>query len=390
VLLISPLPKIDPPCGDVTYTETLLQNSPAGVEYVTYAEAIAAGALVEQRNRADMWRRPLQTGIAKGINILRKRRLLFWEPFRFFWIKPGEFDLVHLHVFSARMDAIDCPIVTSNALPLRNLYRDARHYSEGRLARIERVEYRLAKWMGINHLSYYQPQATRAIAFTEYLKNWYVKKHIMPAEQVDVVPIYLPTRPIANGNKLPSHIGFVAKDFHAKGGSILLEAFNRVLDSRPDSILTIVGCPSELPEEELRRRNIRWLPYVKREQLLDEIFPSFDVFAYPTKFDGQPLVILEAMSMGIPVVTSNYGAMSEMVDEGRAGIISKMGDAAALAENILSLLNPERNEQVRHATRRYFEATFSMEAVRPKLRACYDRAICKFSSNDRAKSRSVA
>ena len=83
VLLISPVRGLDPPCGDITYTEELISNMCQGVDYVTYDQAIADGSLVELTRRN--WRiAPFLLILNKLINFLRKRQFLFWEPFRFF------------------------------------------------------------------------------------------------------------------------------------------------------------------------------------------------------------------------------------------------------------------------------------------------------------------
>jgi hypothetical protein len=125
VLLISPLPKIDPACGDVTYTESLLANPPEGVEYETYADAMSRGTLVEHGTRRalkEAWARgdgrvgaALMTIGCKLLNLLRRSRWLFWEPYRFFSVVPGAYDLIHLHTFSARFLDLPCPLVVSNA-----------------------------------------------------------------------------------------------------------------------------------------------------------------------------------------------------------------------------------------------------------------------------------
>src|SRR3954466_6839957 len=100
VLLISFLPGIDPACGDVTYTQTLLARPPDGVEYETYADALERGTLVEHGRRGALGGgaradrgggargggEPVLTLGNKAVNVLRKRRVLFWEPFRFFSI----------------------------------------------------------------------------------------------------------------------------------------------------------------------------------------------------------------------------------------------------------------------------------------------------------------
>src|SRR5258708_2518429 len=106
VLLISPLRGLDPACGDIIYTETLLNDTPSGVQYETYADAVARGALIEHACRPavyraarmgkSLWQETWTTALAKCVNLLRGTRLLFWEPFRVFSVRPGEYDLIHV------------------------------------------------------------------------------------------------------------------------------------------------------------------------------------------------------------------------------------------------------------------------------------------------------
>jgi glycosyltransferase involved in cell wall biosynthesis len=387
VLLISPLPDLDPSGGDVTYTQTLLAHPPDGVQYETYAQAMARGTLQEHGNRRALkaWRAShismgselALTGISSAINSMRRAKWLFWEPFRFFTVAPGAYDLVHLNVFSARFLGLTCPVVVSNAIPLRYLYTAARAYSERRVRAIELAEQGLGKVLGMNVNSYCLPQASRVIAFTEFLRSWYVKRGVMPADRADTIPIYLPSPPAAPASRSdrPRRIGFIAKAFDSKGGPVLLEAFETVRKHRPDAELVIVGSEPRMTESDLRSRNITWLPYLDREAMLSEVLPSFDVFAYPTAFDGLPLVVLESMSRGVAIATSDFQALPEVVDHGRAGLISPQGDAAKLAENILRLLEPAENARYRAAARDRFESYYAAEVVRPRLHDCYERAI---------------
>jgi len=209
------------------------------------------------------------------------------------------------------------------------------------------------------------------------LKEWYLKRRIKNPDSIDVVPIYLPSAKRAPDNPHPRRIGFIAKDFEAKGGELLLEAFFLVRKAIPDAQLVIVGSRPRLEENELVARGIRWLPLVPRSELLDQLLPSFDVFAYPTRFDGMPLVLLEAMSRGIAIAATNYRAIPEMLDDGRAGLLSSAGDVAALAANLIALLDQETNLQYRAAAYAHFESTYSAQSIRPKLAATYWRAMSK-------------
>ncbi len=92
VLLLAPLPDIDPAPGDVAYTQSLLQEPPPGVRYTTYVEALAEGTLVMRgrRPRHGHWR--LRDG---GLLALRafergaRGRLMFSEPFWFADVDGG-------------------------------------------------------------------------------------------------------------------------------------------------------------------------------------------------------------------------------------------------------------------------------------------------------------
>lgn len=391
ILLLSPLRGLDPACGDVVYTETLLANPPDGVQFETYAAALERGALIEHASRPSLYRawrtgrgrlrETWTTALAKGVNLLRRRRWLFWEPLRIFSLRPGEFDLVHVHVFSCGFREIDCPLAVSNALPLRYLYTDARGYSLTRTRGMEWFERLVAKIFGVNLTSYWLPQAQRVIAFSNYLREWYADRGIIKEDAIDVVPIYLPSTGQAAVHPRPRRIGFIAKDFEAKGGPLLLEAFALVRRKLVDAELVIVGCEARLNEGEQAERGIQWLSLVPREDLLDRILPSFDVFAYPTRFDGMPLVLLEAMSRGIALAATSYRAIPEMLDLGRAGLLSPPGDAQALAANLIALLEPETNRRYRAAAYAHFEATYSAFAVRPQLAASYRRAAGEHARN---------
>lgn len=384
VLLLSPLRSLDPACGDIVYTETLLSDPPPGVEYETYADALARGALVEHACRPALrrawrtgrgrWRETWTTALAKVVNLLRKAHILFWEPFRIFSVRAGEYDLIHTHVFNCGFRAIDCPVVVSNALPVRCLYTDARGFTPIRVRILEAADRLLAAIFRVNLTSYWLPGIERVIAFSQDLAGWYLERGIAEGSSIDVVPIYLPEAPAAPAGVRPRRIGFIARDFDAKGGPVLLAAFQLVREKIPDAELIIVGSPARLDEASQAARGIRWLPLVPREDLLNDILPSFDVFAYPTQFDGMPLVLLEAMSRGVAIAATSYRAIPEMLDRGRAGLLSPVGDAPALAANLIALLEPETNRRFRAAARAHFTATYSARAVMPQLAASYRRA----------------
>jgi glycosyltransferase involved in cell wall biosynthesis len=386
VLLVSPVATLDPPGGDVTWTESLLEQPPADVEYETYDEAMRRGTLHEHGRRVGLRERMERLGhpgregllLAAGklMTAARRRNLLFWEPFRFFTVVPGEYDLIHMHVFSARFIAVPCPLVVSNGGELAHLYRHARHMPEAQIRRRERADRLLGRILRVNVNSEYLPDAARLMTYTEQAKLSFVRRGVFPADRIDVVPLFLKPAPAVPRPTSPRRVGFVARNFRDKGGPTLLEAWPKVRSERPDAELLIVGCEPEIPPAEAARQGIRWEPYVPRAELLETVLPSIDVFAYPTNYDYVPsFIVLEVMTRGIPIAVSDHSAMPEVFDQGAAGLISPQGDAAALAGNILRLLDSEENRRFGAAARAQFERRFSSETVMPLIRASYDRAL---------------
>ncbi|RTL45785.1 MAG: glycosyltransferase [Candidatus Melainabacteria bacterium] len=385
VLLISPLKELDPPGGDVTYTELLLEDPPEGVVYDTYDDALRKGTLIEHGRWSSAVRGPNAFSelflwcFLRFVDWCRQRRLLFWEPFRFFSVSPGAYDIVHLHMFGVRFVSLDCPLVVSNSVSHHFLYRDARNFSEIKLKLTEGMEILLCVLTGLVHPSYRLKGADDAIAFTKFMSDWYIEKGLVPSSKVDIIPPYLPLSVAARGHTNPLKIGFVARDFEIKGGPAVLEAFELVRKVYPDCVLHIVGSKPQLSSAVAAERNIIWEEAVDRDTLLNEILPSITVFAYPTNFDGLPLILLHVMALGIPSVCSNYPPITEIVEHGVDGLICSTRERKELAENIVTLLNPAVNELYSANVLKHFNEQFSAPVVKPKLSMVYSRAISKVS-----------
>ncbi|MEM1108228.1 MAG: glycosyltransferase family 4 protein [Planctomycetota bacterium] len=384
VLLISPMPEVDVACGDITYTQSLLNHPPPGVVYEDYVSALRRGTLVEHGRRQSVSneKRPIHKAVeagrfvlSAGLNRLRRSGFMFGEPWKWYSVQPGEYDVVHLHTFSARLSPIDCPLVVSNAIPQENLYRDAWSQAPSIVKRKVVFERIAARSMGVCQNSYAVRRADRLVAFTDHLAEWYAKHGQVDPKQIDVVPICIGAGKPRQAKDDPYRIGFIAKDFEAKGGPVVLEAFAKLRRTRPDAELVVVGSPPPPDSDELAQQSVKWFPYVPREQLLNELIPTFDILAYPTEFDGLPLVVLESLACGVPVATSDYAAMPEIVGFGQAGTVSPIQDANELAKNLDYLLDPVRNAAYRQAALMHFQSTYARQAVLPQLAACYRRAI---------------
>jgi glycosyltransferase involved in cell wall biosynthesis len=383
VLLLSPLPGIDPPSGDVVYTDALLRNPPPDVEYEDYATAMSAGRLLELGRRAD-YRRSSgvervrafgRIGRERTINALRESGMLFREPFRFFRVETEAYDLVHCHVFSVRFVGKTPPLVFSNACLIEDLYRHARGWSDSHVRLAAWADSALARSLGVQHTSYSMPEASSVVCFTSFLTTLLARHDAVEPSRLHVAPCFVEQGPRRTAPSVPRRVGFIATDFAAKGGNTVLEAFDVVRRVRPDAELFIVGSPPRLSADQLQRRQITWLPRVPRDELLTRYLSELDVLAYPTEFDGLPLTVLEALARGIPVATSDYQAMPEVVGQGIAGSVTPVRDAPALAESILRLLEPEENVAARTRAAEWFDAQYAPAVALEKLRDAYHAGL---------------
>ena len=132
-----------------------------------------------------------------------------------------------------------------------------------------------------------------------------------------------------------------------KGFLTLLNSMPKIIEAIPDAKLVIVGRGHMRKKLLSQAKNLGVANSVVIEsgmpfEDLAALFRSADLVAYPSYYEGQGLIPLEAMSSGTPVVTIDNGPLPEMVDD-TVGSLAKLGDAESLANCIIQdLSNPEQ------------------------------------------------
>ncbi len=72
---------------------------------------------------------------------------------------------------------------------------------------------------------------------------------------------------------------------------------------------------------------------------------NMDVFAFTSLHDGCPNTVLEAMLAGIPIVATRAGAVPELIEDGKHGLLVQPGSATALNEALLKMSDASTNRQ---------------------------------------------
>lgn len=127
-----------------------------------------------------------------------------------------------------------------------------------------------------------------------------------------------------------------------KGVDRLIRAFRPLVQKWPDARLTLVGMGESMDElkllvQELGLQNqIRFTGWLQKKELYSHFYQA-DLLCLPSETEGLPSVILEAMSIGLPVVATRVGGVAEIVDDQATGILVAPHDEAALSEALLML-----------------------------------------------------
>lgn len=129
---------------------------------------------------------------------------------------------------------------------------------------------------------------------------------------------------------------FVGRLAVQKNLPLLLHALNGVSD-RFETILVGDGAMSgELRQvaNDLRLHNVRFHGRADGSELRD-LYRQADVFVLPSEREGLPLVLLEAMAMGLPIVATDVPGNRDVVVPGQNGMLVPLGDPGALREALL-------------------------------------------------------
>lgn len=159
-----------------------------------------------------------------------------------------------------------------------------------------------------------------------------------------------------------------------------LPLFLHALDGVSEQFETILVGAGELEGQlkrlaaELRLRNVRFHGRADGAELRD-LYRNADVFVLPSRWEGMPLVLLEALAMGLPIVATDITGNREVVVHGENGLLVPLGDPSALRQGLLSVTaDPDRyhymSEISQHLACKYSWAEVGAELERVYAQVC--------------------
>ena len=174
-------------------------------------------------------------------------------------------------------------------------------------------------------------------------------------------------------------IGIISRLSEEKGHLILLNAFKDLLAEIPGAQLVIVGegrlgGPLKSKTSELGiGKNVYFFGNTLNTM---EFLAIMDVFTRPSIEEGFGLGVVEAMLMGIPVVSTDVGGFKSILNQGEYGVLVEPSNSANLKEAIKKVLtNRELSERISAAARKYAASNFSADRMAKQVEGVYKEVI---------------
>lgn len=213
------------------------------------------------------------------------------------------------------------------------------------------------------------------IALTKFAQRKFIQGGL-PEEKIMIKPNFVSPDPgIGKGGG--GYALFAGRLSEEKGIATLLAAWKRIGGGMPLKIAGDGPLAPEVSKAAERLKGVEWLGMQPRDKLV-EIMKGAQVLIVPSEWyeGGFPMVIAEAFAVGLPVIASDIGNTSSLIDDGHTGLHFRPGDPGSLADRVAWVWDhPEEGERMRGETRAKFEAKYTGERNHRLMMEIYQAAI---------------
>lgn len=197
------------------------------------------------------------------------------------------------------------------------------------------------------------PRAAALVVLTEDMATW--ARRVVPSDRVHRIPNPIahpgettPPRPDALPEG-PVAVG-LGNLVRQKGFDRLLDAFSRISDEHPGWSLAVCGTGPLQDALEAQREDLGLEDRVNLPGFVedpDAIFAHADLFVLPSRYEGFPIVLLEAMARGLPPVAfACRSGPDEIIRDGVDGVLVSQHDVAGLAEAMAGLMGDAKRRKM--------------------------------------------
>jgi glycosyltransferase involved in cell wall biosynthesis len=238
-------------------------------------------------------------------------------------------------------------------------------------------------------------RSNRIIAVSDFTRRELLQYYKVQADKIRVIHNGVDTRkfqPATDKRKAKQELGFnpddiavlsVGRLYARKGLFTLIESMPAVVRSFPRAKFVISGKGQSNEMKKLVAHaqklgvngNIVFTGYYP-DRKLPRLYQAADVFAFSTFYENLPFAVLEALSTGLPVVTTRVGGIPEMIESGKNGFLVQPFNSRELSDRILYLLeHPAAASEMALLARKVILERFDWRLIVKKVLKVYDEAL---------------
>ena len=293
-----------------------------------------------------------------------------------------EFDLVHTHtpitvgfVGLRSAESHDIPIVST----YHTLYDKYQHYIP--LMPKRYLRYKVAK-----HTNYYYNRANQIITPSEAAAKWLHRHSVY--KPITVIPTGVPNPKTFNQEETRRKLGirpqdrvilYVGRIALEKNVGLLIEMAQIAMKRDPQLRLWLVG---DGPAKETFRKQarelgigdrVKFVGFVDRPDV-DQYYVAADIFVFSSMTETQGLVVVEAMTYGLPAIVVKGGGAGAAIEDDVNGFLVPP-EAGIMADHVLNVLNDEQTYERLSDGARHTSMQYTVSAMAERVLSVYYRAL---------------
>ena len=323
------------------------------------------------------WKRLCDTGLP--IHSLSPHRLFpIYLPALASLILRRRYEIVHCHLLGANLLAK--PLAALLGVPIRINHdhcNDKRDNPHGIVATADRLANRLS---------------THICAVSETTRSFLRESENIAADRVSTIhnginlETFQPRPHLRSSTRsrwdLPEDafvVGGIGRLTYQKNFALFLEVASAVIKHHPHAVFVIAGTGED--DSALREQaanlglgsQIRFLGHIEEISLL---YPALDVLLLPSRYEGLPITVLEAMAVGLPIIASRLDGIAEVLVDGESGYLVEPDDRDAFVASIhQSISDPDRSRRYSEVALAKVRKEHSAEAMTRAVESIYIHAL---------------
>lgn len=204
-------------------------------------------------------------------------------------------------------------------------------------------------------------------------KSYFVNNGV---DDLNISPVY--------SKEKVCNILFFSNKFPSKGVFILLDVLAKIKKEGLDfKLIFIGGSAGQDVDDDIKAKiinenldsNINLLGGIYTDEKY-AYFENADIFIHPTLNDALPLVLLDAMQFGLPIISSKIGAIPEIIEDEKNGFLTEPGDIDKITSDLIKLLTDDgmRKEMGIHSRKRFLE-NYTIGCFEKELKSVFTKII---------------